>query len=138
MGNMQRKTLLAFLFIIFFSTIECAGQKSYGKISCIEYDDHLLTHQLTPAGPVPTAFDPDAVYPYVSYAETSDRPILKKYHFIVLENDHLKVMICPDLGGKVFSMKLQPSGKEDFIRAGCDPLYKDITAVLFCSRWYRG
>src|SRR6202035_5856975 len=48
----------------------------------------------------------------VSYGETSSRPVLKKYRFIVLENNRLKVTICPDLGGKVFSMVLKPSGKE--------------------------
>ena len=77
-----------------------------------EYDDYILTHLLTPAGPVPTAFDPNGVYPYVSYAETSDRPVPKKYRFIVLQNDHVKVTICPDLGGKVFSIIHKPSGKE--------------------------
>src|SRR2546429_5797151 len=38
-----------------------------------------LTHELTPAGPVPTAFDPNGVYPYVSYVATSPRPVRKKY-----------------------------------------------------------
>src|SRR5215218_11099419 len=86
--------------------------KNRNPVVCIEYDDYVLTHVLTPFGPVPTAFDPNGVYPYVSYAETSNRPVLKKYHFVVLENDHLKVIICPDLGGKVYSMIHKPSGKE--------------------------
>ena len=67
---------------------------------------------MTPAGPVPTAFDPNGVYPYMSYAETSNRPVPKKYRFIVLENDHVKATICPDLGGKVYSLIHKPSGKE--------------------------
>ncbi|HZZ76079.1 MAG TPA: DUF5107 domain-containing protein, partial [Puia sp.] len=40
------------------------------------------------------------------------RPVLKKYHFIILENDALKVTICPDLGGKVTSIIHKHSGKE--------------------------
>jgi hypothetical protein len=83
-----------------------------GKVVCREYEDYMLTHELTPFGPVPTAFDPNGVYPYVSYAETSNRPILKKYKFVVLENQNIKVTICPDLGGKVVSMIHKPSGKE--------------------------
>ena len=82
------------------------------EISCTEYDEYILTHELVPAGPVPTALDPNGVYPYVSYVETSNRPVPKKYHFIVLENEKLKITICPDLGGKVFSMIHKPSGKE--------------------------
>jgi hypothetical protein len=83
-----------------------------GHVLCTEYDDYKLTHELTPFGPVPTAFDPNGVYPYISYCETSNRPVLKKYHFIVLENDQVKITLCPDLGGKVISMILKPSGKE--------------------------
>ncbi|MES2646967.1 MAG: DUF5107 domain-containing protein [Bacteroidota bacterium] len=83
-----------------------------GSLSCTEKEDYILTHVLTPAGPVPTAFDPNGVYPYVSYAETSNRPVLTSYHFIILENEHLKATICPGLGGKVYSLIHKPSGKE--------------------------
>src|SRR5215470_12632922 len=99
------------LLLALFSLASFA-QKSDRKVSCTEYDEYVLTHELTPAGPVPTALDPNGVYPYISYVETSNRPVPKKYHFIVLENDHLKVTICPNLGGKVFSMIHKGSGKE--------------------------
>jgi hypothetical protein len=103
-----KNLLLSITLILFIS--DCSSQT--GKVSCTEYDDYILTHELVPAGPIPTALDPNGVYPYMSYAETSNRPVPKKYHFIVLENDHLKATICPDLGGKVFSMIHKPSGKE--------------------------
>ncbi|PWT72904.1 MAG: DUF5107 domain-containing protein [Bacteroidetes bacterium] len=82
------------------------------ELKCFEYEDYLLTHQLVPFGPVPTVLDPNGVYPYLSFAETSNRAIPKKYRFIVVENDHLKVTICPDLGGKIYSIIVKPSGKE--------------------------
>jgi hypothetical protein len=84
----------------------------YAQVSCTEYEDYRLTHELTPAGPIPTALDPNGVYPYVSYVETSNRPVLKKYRFIVLQNEKLKATICPDLGGKITSLIHKPSGKE--------------------------
>lgn len=89
-----------------------AGQGTAEKVTCVEYEEYILTHALVPAGPVPTAFDANGVYPYVSYAETANRPEPVRYKFIVLENNHLKVTICPDLGGKVTSMVHKPSGKE--------------------------
>jgi hypothetical protein len=98
------------LFTCILATQAMANNK--GHVLCTEYDDYKLTHELTPFGPVPTAFDPNGVYPYISYCETSNRPVLKKYHFIVLENDQVKITLCPDLGGKVISMILKPSGKE--------------------------
>jgi len=81
-------------------------------VLCSEVQDYVLTHELTPAGPVPTAFDPNGVYPYISYVETSHRPALQKYRLIVLENERLRVSICPDLGGKVTSLIHKVSGKE--------------------------
>ncbi len=103
-------------FFIFFLTniavIACMGDTPADKVICTEYDSYVLTHMLTPFGPVPTALDPDGVYPYVSFCETSSRPVPKEYHFIVLENSQLKVTLCPDLGGKVTSMIHKNSGKE--------------------------
>jgi len=83
-----------------------------GKVVCNEYEDYVLTDVLTPAGPVPAALDPNGVYPYISYVETSNRPVVKKYQLVVLENDLVKAVICPDLGGKVLSLVHKPSGKE--------------------------
>jgi hypothetical protein len=100
-----------FSFLILHTwVIICYGQ--IPRVSVKEYDEYILTHLLVPAGPIPTAFDPNGVYPYMSYSETSDRPVPKKYHFIVVENDHVKATICPDLGGKVYSLIHKPSGKE--------------------------
>jgi hypothetical protein len=80
--------------------------------SIVRSQDYRLTHELVPCGPVPTALDPNGVYPYVSYCETSHRPVLKRYDFIVLENDRIRVTVCPTLGGKVTSLVHKGSGKE--------------------------
>ena len=108
---MPGNSSLLLLSLLLFST-DGISQKNDRKVICTEYDEYVLTHELTPAGPVPTALDPNGVYPYISYAETSNRPVPKKYHFVVLENDQLKATICTGLGGKIFSMIHKPSGKE--------------------------
>lgn len=109
MNKKRTRFVAVFVFIL---CIKCIAQQNAGKVACTEHEDYMLTHVLTSAGPVPTAFDANGVYPYMSYAETSNRPVLKKYRFIVLENSNLKATICPDLGGKVFSLVHKPSGKE--------------------------
>jgi len=81
-------------------------------LECHETDIILLTHPLVPAGPIPTAQDPEGVYPYESVCETSRRPVLKKYHLVLLENDLLRVAICPDLGGRVYSIYLKKAKVE--------------------------
>jgi hypothetical protein len=75
-------------------------------------NDSVLTHELIPAGPIPTAFDPDGVYPYVSFVETSSRPVPKQYGFLDLENAKIRVTICPDRGGRVTSLIHKGSGRE--------------------------
>ena len=72
----------------------------------------MLTHAVVACGPIPTALDPDGVYPYVSYCETANRPEPRRYKFVLIENQHLKVTICPDLGGKVTSLIQKSAGKE--------------------------
>jgi hypothetical protein len=81
-------------------------------LECTQNLEFLLTHQLTPAGPIPTASDPDGFYPFETFCETSRRPALKKYRMVSLENARLRVKICPDLGGRVCSMFLKESAVE--------------------------
>lgn len=99
------------LVLIAIGTTSAFAQISE-ELSVIETSRVILTHQLTAAGPIPTALDPNGVYPYISYAETSNRPVPVRYRLLVLENKHVRVTICPDLGGKVTSMIVKPSGKE--------------------------
>lgn len=102
-------------FVFLFAGMVAAGSFAQGTqpgVRCTTAEHYILTHLLTPAGPVPTAVDPNGVYPYVSYAETSNRPVPVKYTLLILENEQVKITICPDLGGKVMSIQLKPSGKE--------------------------
>jgi len=92
----------------------CLATEPHGKAVSFQYKDYVLTHLLTACGPVPTALDPNGVYPYVSYCETANRPVPQKYTFIVLENGHIKVTISPDIGGKV-----TPSFTKNRVRRSC-------------------
>ena len=73
------KIRILLLLLALYAGGSCLGSDLPGKVHYSEYEDYILTHLLTPAGPVPTALDPNGVYPYVSYSETSNRPVLKKY-----------------------------------------------------------
>jgi hypothetical protein len=77
-----------------------------------EITECLLAHRLVPAGPIPTTNDPDGFYPYESFCETSRRPVLKKFRMISIENDQIRVKVCPDLGGRVCSIFLKESAVE--------------------------
>jgi hypothetical protein len=103
------------IFLLWIALIICVNAMAMDRpsnVSYHEYSEYILTHLLTPAGSVPTVYDPNGVYPYLSYSETSNRPVPKKYRFVSLENQYIKVVICPDMGGKVYSMIHKDSGKE--------------------------
>lgn len=104
--------IIGTLLYAFHADAQPFGIRTPASLTCKESDTYILTHLLTPAGPLPTVFDPNGVYPYVSYSETSNRPVVKKYKVIELENDYLSVTICPDLGGKILSIIHKPSKKE--------------------------
>ena len=95
-----------------FVAAACFASEPVEKVVSFQYEDYVLTHPVTACGPIPTALDPNGVYPYISYCETANRPALHKYTFIVLENRFIKVTISPDLGGKVTSIVHKRSGKE--------------------------
>lgn len=77
-----------------------------------ETAEFLLTHPMVPAGPIPTCYDPDGLYPYESFCETSRRAEIRPYRFITMENDRVRVKICPDLGGRVCSLFLKEGAAE--------------------------
>jgi hypothetical protein len=111
-GILNTNALLLAGFVFWISGATNSAFASNHGVTCKEYDEYLLTHQVTPCGPIPTASDPNGVYPYMSYCETSNRPALRLYHFVRLENSRMNVAICPDLGGKVFSLIHKRSNKE--------------------------
>jgi hypothetical protein len=74
--------------------------------------EFMLTHSLVPTGPIPTAYDPDGIYPYENFCETSRRPEIREYRMVTIENDQIRVKICPDIGGRVCSLFLKRSAVE--------------------------
>ena len=77
----------------------------------------LLVHAQSSVGPIPTAFDPEGVYPYPSFCETADRPHLRSFQGVVLENDWMRAEILPELGGKLYSLRDKTTG--------CETLFKE-------------
>src|SRR5215469_6931422 len=89
-----------------------AGTPTRNMLAISETAEFLLTHMMVPAGPIPTCYDPDGIYPYESFCETSCRPEIRRYRMITMENDRVRVQICPDLGGRVCSLFLKEGAEE--------------------------
>ncbi|MBP3965522.1 DUF5107 domain-containing protein [Paenibacillus lignilyticus] len=99
----------------------------------VEWREPILVHESQPCGPVPTICDEEGIYPYVSFSETAERPVLRKLRMIAIENDWLKVTVCPDLGGKIHSIIDKASGKEILFHAGSVRPVRILPRMAFIS-----
>jgi hypothetical protein len=98
-----------------------------------EGHETMLYHTVQPSGPIPTVCDEEGIYPYESYCETSKRPNLRNFRMISIENQRMKVTVCPDLGGKVHSIIDKSSGKEILFHSGSVRPVRILPRMAFIS-----
>ncbi|RJG25270.1 DUF5107 domain-containing protein [Paenibacillus thiaminolyticus] len=97
------------------------------------WQETMLHHVVQPCGPVPTVADEEGIYPYVSYCETAKRPDLRKFRMIAIENEWIKLTVCPDLGGKVHSLIDKSTGKEILFQSGVVRPVRILPRMAFIS-----
>ncbi|MFN8347137.1 MAG: DUF5107 domain-containing protein [Spirosomataceae bacterium] len=59
----------------------------------------LKTYPFSDPDPVPK---PGRIYPYFRFDGYTNKPEMKEWKFIELENDYIKVYITPEIGGKIW------------------------------------
>lgn len=64
----------------------------------------------------PAVLDPEGCYPYSQFATTSENADSIELPAFELENEFLKAIVCPDLGGKILSLFDKESNKESLYR----------------------
>lgn len=52
------------------------------------------------------------LYPYFRFDGYTDEGVDKEWNMVVLENDYIKVFVCPDIGGKVWGAIEKSTGNE--------------------------
>src|SRR5215204_7483770 len=73
-----------------------------------EYSKVFTTYPFSDPNPVPTI---EKIYPYFRFDGYSDKPIEKNWKVIELENDYIKLMILPEIGGKIWAAIEKSTGK---------------------------
>ncbi|HEY7924237.1 MAG TPA: DUF5107 domain-containing protein, partial [Vicinamibacteria bacterium] len=72
---------------------------------------------------------PFLIYPYTTRTNLTDRSTPKTWRTLVLENEYLKLVVLPDLGGRIYSLVDKSSGQE---------LFYANTAIKYADVAYRG
>lgn len=87
------------------------------------YQKTFTTYPFSDPDPIPK---PDTkTYPYFRFDGFTDQPVQKQWKVIELENDYIKLMILPEIGGKIWSATEKSTGK-DFIYNNHVIKFRDI------------
>jgi len=98
------KRLVITIEFILFSFMVWAQHSSTIK----EYKKTFTTYPFSEPDPVPILAN---IYPYFRFDGFTDKPIQKKWKVVELENDFIKVMIMPQIGGKIWTAIDKKNGK---------------------------
>ena len=106
--------MLLLLGMLFYSI------NHYSQILNIyEEDLECITYDFSDANPIPEPTE--TIYPYFRYQGFTNTPHNKKWKLVVLENDYVKVYVCPQQGGKIWRAINKVTGK-DYIY--CNEVFK--------------
>ncbi len=100
---MRNIYVLMFLSIFPFSCLN--AQKATIRVENMT----MKTYMFSEPDPVP---NPGRIYPYFRFDGYTDKASPKEWKMVILENDYIKVFVCPDIGGKVWGAIEKSTGKE--------------------------
>ncbi len=111
-----------FVISCLFFCICAAGISQPQKVTVKEYDKAFTTYPYSDPSPIPLL---TSVYPYFRYDGFTDKPVQKEWKVVELENDYIKVMILPEIGGKIWTA-IEKSTNQPFIYYNHAIKFRDI------------
>ena len=105
---------LVFKKIIYLFILLSSSQDLFSQASIREYNEKLKTYDFKDPNPIPIFISDTKIYPYFSFDGYDVNPSIKEFKVIELENNYIKVLITPELGGKVWGA-IEKSTGEEFI-----------------------
>jgi tetratricopeptide (TPR) repeat protein len=89
---------------LFFALPLIAQQKAFVR----EYRKAFTTYPFSDPDPTPKI---GRIYPYHRFDGYAHKPVQKEWKVVELENDYLRLMILPEIGGKVWAAIEKSTGK---------------------------
>ncbi|HUX96989.1 MAG TPA: DUF5107 domain-containing protein [Bacteroidales bacterium] len=102
--------------------ISYAGFSQTGMATVKEYTKVYTTYPYSDPNPVPLL---TSLYPYFRYDGFTDKPVEKEWKVVELENDYIKVLVFPEVGGKVWTA-IEKSTGQPFIYYNHAVKFRDI------------
>ena len=88
--------------------IPAVAGASPGAATVRTYKKVIRTYPFSDPNPIPVV---DRIYPYFRFDGYTDTPVDKEWTVVELENDHLRVMVFPEIGGKIWSAVEKSTGR---------------------------
>jgi tetratricopeptide (TPR) repeat protein len=114
----SRQLFASCLLIFLYASGAAQDQKATVK----EYQKVFPTYPYSDPSPIPVL---SSLYPYFRYEGYTDKPVQKSWKVIELENDYIKVMILPEIGGKIWTA-IEKSTNQPFIYYNHAVKFRDI------------
>ena len=100
---MKTQTFISIAFICLVSQA-----RSQNPATIREYKKVFTTYPYSDPNPIPAI---GKIYPYFRYDGFTNKPVQKEWRVVELENDYLKLMVLPEIGGKIWSAIEKLTGK---------------------------
>ncbi len=98
----------------------CSAQQSPAKVT--EFRQSFPTYEFSDPSPIPLI---GAVYPYFRYDGFSNTAVQKSWKVVQLENDYIKLLILPEIGGKIWAA-IEKSTNQPFLYYNHAVKFRDI------------
>jgi len=89
----MKKFIIVVIWIICLPPVS----RSQKDATIKEFKKVFPTYPFSDPNPIPLV---EKIYPYFRYDGFADKSVQKEWNVIELENDYLRVMILPEVGGK--------------------------------------
>jgi len=111
-------------WLIIIAVLCLARINAYAQDSTVirEYNKIFTTYPFSDPNPIPVSTN---VYPYFRYDGFTDKPVQKSWKVVELENSYIKLMIMPEIGGKIWSAVEKSTGRS-FIYYNHAVKFRDI------------
>ncbi len=94
-------------------TILATATPLHGQQAVIEEETRTITtYPFSDPDPVPILVRKPAIYPYFAFNGYSQEGIQQEWTVVRLENDFIRVLVLPEVGGKVFGAIEKSTGEE--------------------------
>jgi len=93
------------IFILLFFVIQTQAQTD---ATYKEYDKEYLTYAFSDPDPIPSG---KKIYPYFRFDGFSTEGAMQNWKVVELENDFIRVLITPEIGGKIWTAQEKKTGK---------------------------